>query len=167
MKAKRKTLSRLASSQATCSWGKAIAYASSRSPVQLPTGEALGVDDFISVPEPRIALVWVSLRGLEGLGALLQFGGFFVAPKLAQGLGFRGKLANKIRAVRAELLFLHGQQASVTGRGFVRLAPLIVEIAKIAQGYGQVQVLFAVIMFVNTHDTEHEGFALGKVLFFH
>jgi hypothetical protein len=78
----------------------------------------------------RSNLVRVALRGLDGLSAVFDFGGFGGAAELAEGLGFGGQVADQVRTASAELFFPDGDEASVAGFGFFRLSPLIVHVAE-------------------------------------
>jgi hypothetical protein len=55
--------------------------------------------------------------GRKGLGALFELGGFVIAAKFAEGLGFGRQLADEIGRVRTELFFDERYPASVA-RGF-------------------------------------------------
>src|SRR5258708_35068179 len=96
----------------------------------------------------QIGSVWVCVRGLEGLGAALDLGGFVGAAKFAKGVGFGGQIADEIRAVGAELLFGQNNYAGVTRCGLFRFAPLVVDVAKAGKGDGHTEGIGSVNVFV-------------------
>src|SRR5215475_11407958 len=89
------------------------------------------------------------LSGLNGLAALLQFGGFVVTPKLAQGLRFGGEVADEVGAVSPKAILHHGNKPRVARLSFFGLAPLIIEVTQAAERNGDALVVALVHGFVN------------------
>jgi len=103
-------------------------------------------------------------RGLKGLGALFELGGFVVAAEFAEGLGFGGEVAKKIRALGAELLFFEGDHAGVAGGGFFGLAGGVVGLAKAGNGHTKLDAVRAVNRLENFQGALHDGLCLGVIL---
>src|SRR5258708_34244362 len=78
---------------------------------------------------PDMPSVLVHGRGLDGLDALVDGGGFLGAAEAAKRLGLALQAGHNLKAVFSELLFQNGEEFAVAGFWFVRLAPVIVEAA--------------------------------------
>lgn len=129
----------------------------------LLAGETLSVGNLGINQAPSQRSIGIRLRGLKGLGALFEFGGFVGAAEFAEGLGLGGQVADEIGRVGTVLFFDESYHASVARGGFFCLAGGIVRLTESGDRHGELKAVLAVYGLKDFQSARHDGFCFGKV----